>query len=366
MGGAVPNLEPCIVGWSALSPVGKNRQSFVEAMLAGRTGRLTAAAQGGPTVGYVIDGSDAAAFIGAQGSRTVDRMTAMVIAATTEILNDLGDHEDADRAGFGLVLGTSTGSVHSITDFLSDTFTQAKPFFVNPANFPNTVMNGAAGRTAIWHGLRGLNSTVAGGHATGLAALRYATRMIRRGYAQTLLVGAVEELSPPIAWAASRIRQRDATPLGEGCAMFLLDSPATALAHGRKQLAGVAGFNFVTIDPRLSPRVQSQRLATAIRELLGSTGIAASDLWAVSLAQSGDGGLDEIEIAGIQDALGAVAARRVVAAHHVGNTFSALGAFQVASLLALAEDEPAPALSRPALCTSVGVDGAITCALLRL
>lgn len=350
---------PCIVGWSALSPLGKGRRSFVEAMRAGRTAEPTAA-------GYEIEGNDAAAFIGAQGSRTVDRMTSMVIAVTTEILGELGDPDDPQRAGIGLVLGTSTGSIRSITEFLEDTFTQAKPFFVNPANFPNTVMNGAAGRTAIWHGLRGLNSTVAGGHASGLAALRYATRMIRRGYAQTLLVGAVEELSPPIAVAAGKIRRSATTPLGEGCAMFLLDSPETALARGRKQLAGIAGFNFVTIDPQLSPAVQAQTLATAIRELLGSTGTDASELWAVSMAQSGDGSLDEIEVEGLEAALGANAARRVVGSQHVGNTFSALGAFQVASLLAVAENEPAPALSRPALCTSVGIDGAITCALLRL
>jgi 3-oxoacyl-[acyl-carrier-protein] synthase II len=357
---------PCIVGWSALSPVGKSRRSFAEAVCAGRTGRLTAVAGGGACTGYAIEGSDAAAFIGTQGSRTVDRMTSMVIAVTTEILHEIGDLDDAERAGIGLVLGTSTGSVHSITEFLRDTFTQAKPFFVNPANFPNTVMNGAAGRTAIWHGLRGLNSTVAGGHASGLAALRYATRMIQRGYARMLLVGAVEELSPPIAWAASRIRQQSQTPLGEGCAMFLLESSTAALARGRKQLAGVQGFASVTIDPQLGQQVQSQRLATAIREVMHSAGVHASELWAVSMAQSGDGVLDEIEVAGVQEALGDAPARRFVASHHVGNTFSALGAFQVASLLAIADNEPAAALSRPALCTSVGVDGAITCALLRL
>lgn len=360
---------PCIVGWSALSPLGADRVSFVDGFVAGRTGRLASAGQSSPVVGYRVDGADAAAFIGSQGSRTVDRMTSMVIAAATSVLDEHRDSIGDSLHDIGLVLGTSTGSINSITEFLRDTFVQAKPYFVKPADFPNTVMNGAAGRTAIWHGLRGLNSTVAGGHVTGLAALRYATRMIRRGYANTLLVGAVEELSPPIAWAASRIRgpvhgPGAVTPLGEGCVMFLLDDAATARERGRKPLAEIVDFSFTTVDPRLDPAAQSQCLTEGIQAVLGRAGVRADELWAVSLAQSGDGPLDRIEADGVAKALGATVARRIVAAHQVGNTFSALGAFQVAALLAAAEREPGS--GRPALSTAVGVDGAVACALLRL
>jgi 3-oxoacyl-[acyl-carrier-protein] synthase II len=353
--------SPCIVGWSALSPLGAGRQSFVDGWHAGRTGQQPpAATEGPPPAGYPLADFDVEALVGSKGTRTLDRMTLMVIATTAMALAD----HPAD-GGMGLVLGTSTGSLASITEFLKDTFVQDKPYFVNPAAFPNTVMNGAAGRTAIWHGLRGLNSTISAGHVTGLSALRYATRMIRRGYADTLLVGAVEELSAPVAYAAAALRNT-ATPMGEGCAVFLVEDARTAREHGHRSLAELVDFEFGVTRADDGPSAQSDRLAAAIASVLSRAGAEPSDLWLVSLAQSGDAALDEAERRAVDAMLGtADRPRRIAASRQVGNGFSALGAFQLAAVLAVAERDGRPAPDRLALITSLGVDGAVACALVR-
>ena len=365
---------PRIVGWSVASPLGTGRQSFVDGWHAGLTGRYPpTVSEGSPPAGYELADFDPAVLVGTKGTRTLDRMTLMVIATTTMVLADHATSIGEARAGIGLVLGTSTGSLASITDFLRDTFTQDKPYFVDPAAFPNTVMNGAAGRTAIWHGLRGLNSTVAGGHITGLSALRYATRMIRRGYADTLLVGAVEELSEPVAWAAAQLRGTPTepastafTPMGEGCVVFLVESPATAERRDRPALAELVDFEFGVTGTEERGTAQSDRLAAAIETLLARTGTETADIWLVSMAQSGDGGLDTAERRAVDRVLGTGnRPRRVVASRQVGNSFSALGGFQLAAVLALAERAGGPALDRPSLITSLGVDGAVACALVR-
>jgi 3-oxoacyl-[acyl-carrier-protein] synthase II len=364
--------SPCIVGWSVISPIGVGRQSFVDGWRAGPAGRGAPAGDGGPGPdGFAAAGFDFGALLGTKGTRTLDRMTLMVIAATAMALADQPEHAGADHSGVGLVLGTSTGSLASITDFLRDTFAQDKPYFVNPAAFPNTVMNNAAGRTAIWHGLRGLNSTVAGGHVSGLSALRYATRMIRRGYADTLLVGAVEELSETVGWAAE-LRGRPAPsgpagpPLGEGCVVFLVDDAETAARRGRPALAELVDFEFDVAGADEPWVEQSDRLATAIATLLGRNGVEPADLWLVSMAQSGNGGLDAAEQRAVERALGAAGrSRRIAAARQLGDSFSALGAFQLAAILARAEAQGGPALDRPSLITSLGVDGAVACALVR-
>jgi 3-oxoacyl-[acyl-carrier-protein] synthase II len=346
----------------------------VDSWLAGGTGHLEPAPHGGPPpAGYRVADFEPAAVIGTKGTRTLDRMTLMVIATTKMLLTDQALSIDSEHDTIGLVLGTSTGSVASITDFLRDTFAQDKPFFVNPAAFPNTVMNGPAGRTAIWHGLRGPNSTVSGGHVTGLAALRYATRMIRRGYADTLVVGAVEELSDPVAWAAAKLRGTsedcgpdEFTPMGEGCVVFLVDDADTAQRHGRRPCAHLVDFEFGVTIPADGSAVQSERLEAAIRALLARTGTDPADLWLVSMAQSGDGELDAAEQDAVDRVLGADGPRRVVVSHQVGNSFSALGAFELAAVLALAEREGGSAdLDRPSLITSLGIDGAVACALVR-
>src|SRR5262249_43731077 len=63
-----------------------------------------------------------------------------------------------------------------------------------PFEFANSVINAAAGQAAIWHGLRGVNSTVAAGEASGLLAIAQAAELVRAGRADALLAGGVEEL----------------------------------------------------------------------------------------------------------------------------------------------------------------------------
>lgn len=374
--------HPRVVGWSALSPLGVGRQAFVDGLLAGRSGTLPAATvDGPPPAGYPLAGFDPAALIGTKGTRTLDRMTLMVIATTTLVLTEYSDTLGDDLGSIGLVLGTSTGSIDSITGFLRDTFTQDRPYYVDPAAFPNTVMNGAAGRTAIWHGLRGPNSTVAGGQGTGLAALRYASRMIRRGYAHTLLVGCVEELSQPVAWAAHQIRggTTTITPLGEGCVVFLVRSAeaisGTSAAEGSAAgdsatqtgcLAGLVDFEF-GVAARHDPGALADTLASAIGTVLRRCGVEPAEVWLVSLGQSGAAELDAAELDGVDRALGrGHTPRRVVAARQVGNSYSALNAFQLAAALAIAESEDSTTRSRPAILTSVGNDGTVACALISL
>lgn len=144
---------------------------------------------------------DVRAELGRKGTSFLDRATVLTLVACGDALRDAGlDLDAVDLARVGVVLGTTTGSLKSTMDYCCDTLTQERPYLVNPVLFPNTVMNCAAGQTAIWFGLRGLNATVAGGPVAFLHALRYATGALRRGYADMLLTGAVEEFTPHTAW----------------------------------------------------------------------------------------------------------------------------------------------------------------------
>src|SRR5437763_1891050 len=64
----------------------------------------------------------------------------------------------------------------------------------SPLEFANCVLNGAAGEAAIWHRLRGVNSTIAAGEASGLLALAQAAELVRAGRAAAVLAGGAEEL----------------------------------------------------------------------------------------------------------------------------------------------------------------------------
>ncbi|TDD40251.1 3-oxoacyl-ACP synthase [Actinomadura sp. KC06] len=354
-----------ITGWSAISAFGLGADAFAGGLRAGRSGvrPLAADAAGsdegglGPFErGGAVPGFEAAEVLGKKGTRSMDRVTALTVAASGLLLESAGPGLTDDPDSVGLVLGTGSGSVQSIMDFTRDGLTGDKPYHVDPALFPNTVMNRMAGLSAIWHGLRGPNATVAAGALTGLSALNYTARLQRCGHAGTMLCGAAEELTPRRAWLEWRATGGDAAPIGEGCAMFLLERAADAARGGRPALAAVLGFGFAAAGPELSLR---EALVRCVRGALDRAGRDAADVRVVapSDAQGREG---KEERAALDEVVGAAPA--VHCREAIGDTGAASAAFQLAAVLAGAADRPGLALV-----TSVDrAEGTAGCALFDL
>lgn len=367
-----PVGQVVITGWGVISPIGIGVEAFGEGLRAGRSGLKTV--EGYPegalpfAEACVIPEFDASAFLGKKGTRFLDRTTLLAVSAVGMALQHSGlALTDENRARVGVVLGTNVGSIKSIGDFMRDTLIHERPYLVNPMHFPNSVMNCAAGQSAIWHKLKGVNATISGGRLAGLMALRYAWMALRLGYADALVTGSVEEFCEQTAWGlhhAGRIDPDGGAPLGEGCAVFILEMAEAACAQGRRALAEVLACEVGVYSPDAGERArQAQGLAGCIRRALSRAGVGARDVWAVSTHQFADAELEEVEIRALELALdGHVPARQVAVGKSVGECFSAAGAFQLAALLALFGDSPG---DRVALVTSLAHSGAVGCAVIR-
>ncbi|MEU1667885.1 beta-ketoacyl synthase N-terminal-like domain-containing protein [Streptomyces sparsogenes] len=359
---------PVISAWAAVSPLGLHGADFSAGLRSGRraAGPLDPEEWSVPfQEACLVPDFHIKQILGRKGTRSMDRATGLAVTALGRLLTD-GDAAGERLPGVGedtgVALGTSTGSAQSIMDFTRDSLVSERPFFVDPARFPNTVLNRAAGQSAIWHGLKGPNTTVAGGRATGLLTLQYALRLQRAGRAGTVLCGAVEEFSSARAWLEwhARADGDTAAVLGEGAAVWLLEPEESAREHGRGGLVDVAGVEFgFAADPERARTV----LAEVVRRLLDRTGTEAGRLWAVADSQA-PGAEGEAERAALADVLGGHEPLRVSAADSIGDTYAASAAFQIAAVLALAERREA-APGSPALVTSVDRDGVVGAALLR-
>jgi 3-oxoacyl-[acyl-carrier-protein] synthase II len=342
-----------LTGWSAVSPLGLGARAFSEGVRDGLSGvrdydkpepsRMTRVA--------TVPGFEVRKVLGRKNTRSMDRATGLAVA-TVGMLLESGI--DGDGQNIGLVLGTTTGSVQSMMDFTKDSLTQAKPFLVDPARFPNTVMNCAAGQCAIWYGLRGPNTTVAGGQATGLTALNYAARLHHCGHAEVVLCGAVEEFSLQRAWLECHARSEDGSVpvLGEGCAVFLVESSQTARQAGRLVLAELLAVNLRVHDG--DPR---SGLADSVRAGLASADVAAGEVWTVASDDESTEALDEV--------FGAGRPHRIGVDEAIGDTGAASAAMRLAAVLATAEHDQ-DTKGRVAVVTSVDRDGLLGCAVLRL
>jgi 3-oxoacyl-[acyl-carrier-protein] synthase II len=309
----------------------------------------------------IIPDFDLVATLGKKGTRAMDRVTGIAVATVGMLLAGHREWLAANQRGVGLVLGTCSGSVQSIMDFTTDSLVNEKPFHVDPARFPNTVMNCAAGQSAIWHGLKGPNTTIAGGALTGLLALNYAMRLCRGGRCAAVLCGAVEEYSTQRGWLEWHGRSAATGPLGEGCALFLLEPRSGAAKAGRSALATVLGARFAAFSTAADAR---PALARCVGEVLKLADAGAGAVRMVATSDA-DGELGASEDAAIAESLGEGEPDWLRCRPLIGDLSAASAAFQLAAVLAAAEHLPA-GQEELALVTSVDPDGTAGCVLLRV
>ncbi|MBF8194282.1 hypothetical protein ITP53_53215, partial [Nonomuraea sp. K274] len=298
-------------------------------------------------------------YLGKKGIRTLDRTTRLALVASNRALATLDTPlSDEDRARTGVAIGTSTGSIRSSTEFSRETLIREKPYLVQATLFPPSVMNFCASQIAIWNRLRGVNATIADGRVSGLGAVGYARNAIIQGHIDRALVGAVEELCPQSAWAWHLSGAlAPGAAVGEGAAVFVMESAAGAAAAGRTPLAEVLACEVGTLgmyDLR-------QGLATCVGRALERGGVPGTAVTAVSLSASALRGLRAAEEAGVRRALGGPLPPRVRTAAVLSESFSATAALQLADVLAAWRGAAIETAGDVALVVVTGDDGNVGC-----
>lgn len=351
-----------VTGVGVVSPLGDSPEAVHAALCRGERGLATPEGPELAALPFLVDslagqvrGFDPAAYVGEGNFRPLDRTGRLAVAAAELALSAAGWSPEARREGdLGLVLGTMFGSVRTIGEFDRRALT-AGPNYVKPFDFANSVINAAAGQTAIWHGLQGVNATIAGGTGAGLQALAYAADLVASGRSEAVLAGGADELclesflgfsrqgllcsangdgapARPVPFDA----RRNGFAPAEGAALLVLEPAEGAAARGAAALAEVLGHGSA-FDPSRGRDSKSAAaaLARAVGSALASAGLDAGDVACASLSGSGSRTLDRVEALALGEALGPrVAELPVTAAKSgLGESLGASGGFQAAVLL---------------------------------
>jgi 3-oxoacyl-[acyl-carrier-protein] synthase II len=289
-----------------------------------------------------VPGFDITDFVPKKGTRYLDRTTKLGIAASAQLKQSL---TDTAWERTGVAMGSMAGSVRSSIELDASVLTGNGIDLVNPATFPNTTMNCCASQIAIWHRLRGPNSTLANGTISAISALRYATRLIRCGHAERMLVGGVEELSPHTAWGTRLGKDvDDSVFIGEGAAMLAVQA---AGQDAEPSLATLSACE-VLFAPERDEAGYATALGRAVDRVLASSGVGVEDIDLVLPGTVGTS-LWSSE-ATVVDRFNA---DRVDVRAAVGECGSAMGAMQLAAALLL------DGSGGLALVTGIDVSGAV-------
>jgi 3-oxoacyl-[acyl-carrier-protein] synthase II len=359
-----------VTGLGVLSALADSAEGLHRALCRGERAvgpRTELAAEVGMPAAWAapLTGFDPGRYLGDRNFRPLDRNGRLVAVAAELALAAAG--WDAERRSFvevGLVLGTTFGSIHTISEFDRRALT-AGPSYVKPLDFANSVINAAAGQTAIWHGLRGVNSTLAGGPAVGLEAVAHAADQVASGRSVVVLAGGAEELCAESLLGYARTgrtagagggeprpvpfdARRDGFALGEGAALLVLESAPGAAQRGAAVLAEVAGHG-AAFDPSRGRdgAAAVDAVARAVWAALADAGVAPEDLAAVSTSASGSPEGDRREAHGVARALGPAAATVPVTAVKgaLGEPLGAGGALQAVALVTALREGSLPGIA---------------------
>ncbi|MCA9602601.1 MAG: hypothetical protein KC417_11275 [Myxococcales bacterium] len=382
-----------ITGLGVVSPLGVGREAFFEALRAapkdldrafGMSTVLDATKVGDARVAEVW-GFEPKKYLGEKGLRNFDRLTTFLIVAAKHALEDAGLKKDGAHVAYGpertgICSATAYGSLDAITELVAVAELE-DPRYINPAKFPNTVINAAAGYVSIWEDLRAPNMTVVDGNCGGLDVVLTASTHLNYRRADAFLVGGGEVLSDPLYLAFSMLGavaqgdQKEGIHPGEGASYVCVERLDDAKARGARVEAQIVGYGTSFMAPS-SPAVivsaSPESLERAIGAALDDAGVTAEDVDVVAGSASGLSRFDAAEHEAILRVFGdsvAVAAPKRL----MGETFGASGAFGIATALGWMRGVPvaplvqgnAPAQVRTVLITTLGYYGNVSAVVIK-
>ena len=306
-------------------------------------------------VAGVVPEFDPIEYLGKKGLRHLDRATKLICCATRLALDDSGfivTEENTDDTG--IVVGTTLGGISSISEF-DKTAIRDGFHALNPAEFPNTVINSPASHAGIFFKVKGFNTTIATGYTSFLSALYYAIDFLELNRAKHILVGCVEEMclqtylgfyklgflsgskngNPSLSCPFDK--RRDGIIFSEGGCMFMLEDLETAKARGAKIYAEVKsvgiGFDCFKIH-KYNPR--GDGIKYAMRQALSDAETQTNNIDCIIANANSSMLADKIETEAIKEVFGEDAAKTPISGIKsiIGESYSVSAGFSMIAALA--------------------------------
>lgn len=302
--------------------------------------------------------------------RRLDRAGQLGLVCVREAIADSGIEIDEELAArTGVSIGTAIGASTSLDKEYSIVSNSGRDWLVGhtdlvPQLFEYMVPVRLAADIAWEAGAEGPATVISTGCTSGLDAVGYACELIRDGSADVMIAGATEAPITPITVAcfdairatspnnddpghASRPfdRDRDGFVLGEGAAMFVLETLESATrrgAHVYAEVAGFAGRSNAYHMTGLKP--DGREMAEAIDVAMRQARVTAEDLDYINAHGSGTKQNDRHETAAFKRSLGDTAYRIPVSSvkSMIGHSLGAIGAIELAACALAIEHDVVP------------------------
>ncbi|MBQ9239166.1 MAG: beta-ketoacyl-ACP synthase II [Treponema sp.] len=287
-----------ITGMGAITPLGNSVQETWEAAKAGKSGVATITHFDASTFktkyAAEVKGFSASNYMDENSARKMARFAQYAVAATKMALEDaelLGNEQVLSDAG--VFMGVGIGGFE-VTEDSCIKYSQSPQHRCPPMTIPELIPNEACGNICMQFGIHGPSHTVTTACSSSTDAIGDALDCIRSGRRDVCIAGGAEStingfaiagfevlhaLSQSFAdnpTAASRPfdKKREGFVMGEGSAVFVLESYEHAVARGARMYAELAGYGGTSDGYHLTaPNPDGVCGAAAMTEALKDAGV---------------------------------------------------------------------------------------------
>ncbi len=338
-----------VTGIGVVSPVGSTRDGFWSALVEARSGigpltnvpteRLTT------RIAAQVRDFDPSRHFESKRESLLDRFSQFAVVAARAAVKDAQleiTEEIALQAG--TIVGNSAGGQNTFDESYFKLYGQNVPR-LHPLTIPRLMSSAAVSQVSMDLGLKGPTYTIASACASGTHAIGQAFQMVRTGQVPVAITGGTEAcltVGTIKGWEALRVlsadtcrpfsRTRSGLVLGEGAAIFVLESREGAIARGAPIYAELSGFG-MSADAGDITALDPDGAARAMRAALTDARLNPEDVDYVNAHGTATVMNDKTETVALRKAFGTSAEHLAVSSSKavLGHSLGAAGALEFAA-----------------------------------
>ena len=345
-----------ITGIGAISPLGLDAASTWDGITKGRSGvgNITLFDTEGFDTRFAaeVKGFDPEGYLDRKVSRRMDRFAQFAVVAAQEACRQADlDPGKGDPYRVAVVIGSGIGGITTLNEQLT-ILNDRGPRRVSPFLIPMMLGDMASAQVSMLTGAMGANYCLVSSCSSGADAMGQGWEMVRQGREDIVLAGGSEAPVAPVSVAGfnalralSRLNEspekasrpfdiaRDGFVIGEGAAVFVLESEESAARRGVEPLAEIRGYAATSDAHHLTePSITGESAASAMTMALQEAGLDPSEVDYVNAHGTSTPLNDKHETKAIKLALGEDAYRVAISSSKsmTGHLLGAGGALEAA------------------------------------
>ncbi len=254
-----------ITGIGMVSPLGLDRQSTWNSLVAGKSGVAPIASFDAEnyktTIAAEVKGFDPDGILGRKEARRMDRFVQLAATAALEAVKHAGLTINADNTErVSVMIASGIGGIITLSQQVG-VLHERGPSRISPFLVPMMLPDMASGQVSIMLGARGPNYSTVSACSSGADSIGQALEVLQEGDADVVLAGGSEAAICPIGvagfnacqalstrnndpTAASRPfdAERDGFVIGEGGAVLIMETLQSAIDRGAAPITEVVGY----------------------------------------------------------------------------------------------------------------------------